>query len=185
MKIYHTVLFALVALACSCTSPLDINTPRDRTVDTVSAALKPTRIVLTMNDGTSDQPYLWESGLSGEVDTTGGTVHLTLRGRCEATTGDDGSLPVREIALALTRVPCDGVSVDIVGGADETSGAEIAGRLGAAFTLEKFKANGGTVTVAVAINNVPGARRLVGTISILFPLMGRPFGTTALLAIDY
>ncbi len=185
MKLNIIALATLLCVVSSCSSPLDLNTPRNRWIDTLAQTLKPTRILLTMNDGSTDQPYIWRPDLSAVIDTTGGRIHLSLRGGCGTAIGTDGSLPVRELSLALDEVPCDGSDVDIVGGPSDASGGEIVGQLGPGYMLERFEPDGATVTIGVRIEKVPGERRLSGRVSMLFPLLGRPFGVTALLTVEY
>lgn len=182
----HTTAYGLLSivalcslLAAACSSPLDIDTPRDRIVE--AARLPVTAARFAYNDGNPAGMLFDEETLDGEIDTTSGRLWLT--GSWTVPAPLRSSVPLIRLAIVLDSVIVDGSDFGIVNGSGRNSGSMTV-NLPPTPNDQEFFPDGSSATLTVRLTHDRPNRRITGTVTGLVPTM-RSFGFEGTVEIEY
>jgi hypothetical protein len=192
MKALIILATALVAL-CSCHSPLEIDTPRDKTYDSIPdpgthhtttppphAVARQVTVAFSGDNSITIVDYTSAWTLA-EIDTSGAVPAVWLNGTCTPTV--PGSISLQSLGLRIDSMAANGTMVGIIGPPDNGQGARI--EMGDGFVANKvFIPNGSGTKLDMQIAKT-GTARLEGTIQINALYNNRATQLNGTIAIDY
>jgi hypothetical protein len=128
MMIIRYALLALLALvAASCTSPLEVDTPRDKALDSLATptTVRATAIELEFNKVGAAGTHVFTASGTAVIDTgkTVPDVWLTITGAAPA--GTLTTMPLRSITIHIDSAMAGSAPIAIVGIPSDPIGAEL------------------------------------------------------------
>lgn len=176
--------YMMAALCCllqaACSSPLDIDTPRERIVEETRVPIKAARFLY--NDGNPAGGTLFdEEAWVGEVDTVAG--RLWLNGAWTVPSALRGGIPVVRLSLVLDSTLADGTDVAFVNGSGKESGS-ITVNMPPVANDQEFIPDGSSTVLTVRLTHDPANRRFNGVVTSSLPTV-RSFSFDGTIEIEY
>lgn len=188
VKPFRSVRLLLLALPIalstitSCTSPLDLDTPRESIVDSTGTPLQIISSALTLDD---PDPRDYACTIErGSVDTSNGVPKVSLRLRGTPAADPVNPPTVSEIRLSLRDLPADGIEHGVIGNPDDAEGASVyvtSGVIG----NEWHQSTGGDDELRIALTPSTEGGVIDGTISVRLLVFGRPLIMQGTITIRY
>jgi len=184
MRYLSLLLLALIATSCS--SPLAIDTPRDKSLDSLvgGTRVRVTSMELTFGSINSLTQYTFSTSGTAIIDTGGAepVLWLTLTGTAPA--GSEGSMPMRAITFHFDSLVPGNAPISVVGTPADKIGAEMTTEWIPGIP-EQRNPDGTSCHLTMAFTHDRGKRTLEATVNADPQPGGRPMLINGTLTLGY